>query len=104
MMYTLPELGLELGIPYSTLRNWLDAGAPHERDNRGQIYVNGQDFAAWIKEKKRTVKQRKLETDEGYCMPCNQVVPMLVAEIHQVSEKLTRKIGSCPECGGKIVR
>ena len=104
MMYTLPELGLELGIPYSTLRNWLEAGVPHERDNRGHIFVNGQDFAAWIKEKKRTVKQRRLEAGEGYCMHCNQVVPMLDAEIHQVSEKLSRKIGRCSECGGKVIR
>ncbi len=104
MMYTLSELGLELGIPYSTLRNWLDAGAPHERDKRGHIFVNGQDFAAWVKEKKRTVKHRKLEADEGYCMHCNQVVQMLDTEIHRVSEKLSRKIGSCPECGGKVIR
>lgn len=104
MLYTLPELVSELEIPYSTLRNWLEAGAPHIRDNRGHIYINGLEFAAWIKEKKKQVKPGRLSADEGYCMHCNHVVPLLDTEVCQISEKLIHRISKCPECGGKVIR
>lgn len=104
MLYTLPELVSELGIPYSTLRNWLDAGAPYIRDNRGHIYINGQNFAAWIKEKKKQAKPNKLSAEEGYCMHCNQVVPFFHAQVYQVSKKLIHKVSKCPECNGKVIR
>jgi hypothetical protein len=39
MLYTLRELGEELGIPDSTLRDWLVAGAPHQRDSRDHLWV-----------------------------------------------------------------
>lgn len=104
MLYTLSELGSELGIPYSTLRNWVDAGVPHTRDQRGRIYINGQDFAVWVKEKKKPIKPKKLGADEGYCMRCNQAVPLLFAEVSHVSKKLIHKMSKCPVCGGKVIR
>ena len=104
MLYTLPELVSELGIPYSTLRNWLDAGAPHIRDNRGHIYINGQIFAVWIKEKKKQTKPGKLSAEEGNCMHCNQVVPLFHVQVSQVRKKLIHKVSKCPECGGKVIR
>ena len=104
VLYTLPELVSELGVPYSTLRNWLDLGAPHIRNNRGHIYINGLEFAAWIKEKKKQAKPGRLSADEGYCMRCNQAVPLLDTAIYQVSNKLIHKISNCPECSGRVVR
>ena len=41
MLYTLNELASALDIPYNTLRGWLSAGAPHEKDNRGRLWING---------------------------------------------------------------
>lgn len=52
MLHTLPELVSKLEVPYSTLRNRLDLGAPHIRNNRGHIYIIGLEYAAWIKEKR----------------------------------------------------
>lgn len=104
MLYTLPELVSELGVPYSTLRNWLDCGAPHIRNNRGHIYINGLEFATWIMGKKKQAKPGRLSADEGYCIRCNQAVPLLDTAIYQVSDKLIHKISNCPEYGGRVVR
>jgi hypothetical protein len=35
MNYKIQEIVEELGVPNSTLRDWLNKGAPHHRDRRG---------------------------------------------------------------------
>lgn len=104
MLYTLPELVAELGVPFNTLLNWLDIGAPHIRNNRGHIYIHGLEFAAWIKEKKNQAKPGRLSADEGYCMRCNQAVPLLDTAIYQVSNKRNHKISNCLESISWIIR
>lgn len=104
MLYTIRELVLELEIPRSTLCDWLKAGAPHQRDNRGHIWINGEEFAAWVKERRKAQIPRKLSEHEGYCMRCNQITELLDEEIRQVSSNLIHKIGKCSICGGKVIR
>ena len=129
MLYTLRELGEELDIPMSTLRDWLQAGAPYERDNRNHLWVNGESFAAWIKTQQKPRPHRKLETGEGYCMHCNQIthtahiepqtsclpgegycmhcnqITRLVSpEVRHIKGKLIHIKGKCPQCGHTINR
>jgi len=53
MLYTLREISTELGVPESTLRDWLDAGAPHHQDDRNHLWINGERFAAWVNPNRR---------------------------------------------------
>lgn len=104
MLYTLRELGDELGIPDSTLRDWLVAGAPHQRDSRDHLWVNGESFAAWVKAQQKPRTHRKLAAGEGYCMHCNQITKLLSPEVRHIKGKLIHIRGKCPQCGHIINR
>ena len=104
MLYTLRELGEELDIPMSTLRDWLQVGAPHERDNRNHLWVNGESFAAWVKTQQKPRPHRKLETGEGYCMHCNQITRLVSPEVRHIKGKLIHIKGKCPLCGHTVNR
>ena len=49
MLYSPRELSEDLQIPEGTLRDWLQAGAPHRRDGRNRLWINGEQFSAWVK-------------------------------------------------------
>jgi hypothetical protein len=49
MFYQPAELAGELGMPVRTLYDWLKAGAPHTKDAQGNLWINGQEFAGWLK-------------------------------------------------------
>jgi hypothetical protein len=104
MLYTLRELGEELGIPDSTLRDWLQIGAPHQRDNRDHLWVNGKSFADWVKAQQKPGTHRKLEKGEGYCMHCNQITRLISPEVRHIKGKLVQIKGKCPLCGHTINR
>ena len=104
MLYTLRELCEELDVPDSTLRGWLQAGAPHSRDERSHLWVNGESFADWVKAQQKPGKHRKLAEHEAYCLHCNQIVQLKNPEVHPVKGKLIHIRGICPECGHVIVR
>lgn len=104
MLYTVSEMAAALGVPERTLRDWLDVGAPHDRDQRGHIWIHGREFARWIGEMRDPVKGRKLKDDEGYCMRCNQAVQMINVSIKAMQGKLILIRGTCPNCGCTINR
>ena len=105
MLYKPSELAIELGIPVSTLKDWLHCGAPHQRDDRDHIWINGLAFAIWVEEsrtRKRT--HRTLQDHEGYCLRCNEIVELNSITIEHVKGKLVHIRGICIHCGGKISR
>ena len=44
MLYTVSEISAALDLAERTLRDWLSTGAPHFRDPRGHIWINGREF------------------------------------------------------------
>ena len=105
MLYTCQELAEALGLPDSTLRDWLAFGAPHTRDSRQHIWINGKDFAAWVKTHHRPQKaESTLREDEAYCLRCKAVVSLVNPVTHIVKGKLTHTRGQCPTCGNTVVR
>ena len=46
MLYTVSEMAAALGVPERTLRDWLEAGAPHDREQHARIWIHGRKFAA----------------------------------------------------------
>ena len=104
MLYTLGELASVLGMPYNTLRGWLLSGAPHERDDNGRLWINGEIFAAWVRDQKLEKKRQKLAKGEGYCMHCNQARIIDSPQIHSVKGKVKYIRGNCPVCKSTINR
>jgi hypothetical protein len=104
MLYTLREMCDELGVPDSTLRDWLQAGAPHQRDSRDHVWIHGENFAAWVKAQQKQRQHRKLLADEGYCMHCNQITQLISPVIIPIKGKLIHIRGKCPQCGHTINR
>ncbi|MFQ5961268.1 MAG: DUF5679 domain-containing protein [Candidatus Methylomirabilales bacterium] len=83
--------------------NWVKAGAPHERDARGHIWIHGRAFAEWLDSKRRPRSRRSLSPEQGYCLRCNQTVQMENPRPRKI-DGLTLLTGSCPNCGGKVNR
>jgi hypothetical protein len=104
MLYKVSELALELDIPERTLRDWLASGAPHERDERSHIWINGELFAGWIIEQRAYKQSIKLKEGEAYCFGCNAAVSISNQEKVPIQGKLVHLRGICPQCGKKIQR
>jgi len=104
MLYTLHEICEELGVPNSTLRDWLQVGAPHQRDTRDHLWINGVNFAAWVKAQQKPKVHRKLDAGEAYCLHCNQITQLLSPEVRHIKGKLAHIKGKCPQCGHTINR
>jgi hypothetical protein len=104
MLYTVSEMAGALGVPERTLRDWLEAGAPYDREQNTRIWIHGRKFAAWIAEMRDPVKKRKLKDDEAYCMLCNRPVQMTDTSTKAMQGKLILIRGRCPNCGCTINR
>ena len=105
MHYTIRELADAIGAVERTLRDWLANGAPHLRDAKGHIWINGKEFAGWVAlMRKPNRKKKQLKENEGYCMHCRQAVEMLQPKTRHVRGKLTTTRGICSCCGRTIHR
>lgn len=104
MLYKVSELALELGIAERTLRDWLMKGAPCFYDHYHRIWINGENFAKWIKSIQPVHKIIKLSSSQAYCMKCNQAVEMTNIQSVPIKGKLIQHRGICPHCGTKINR
>lgn len=104
MYYTVRELARELDMPERTLRDWLARGAPHSRDNRQHIWIDGQEFAGWVEKQRLKKKRVKLADDEAYCLRCNFGVKLVDPKTIPIRGKLIHIRGICPNCGCVIQR
>lgn len=103
MWYTVGELEQELGVPARTLRDWLRLGLPHRRDERGHLWIDGQQFAAWVKEICQPRPGWQLNHDEAYCLHCRGPVKLINPTRRRHGNQVTLK-GRCPQCGNAIYR
>jgi hypothetical protein len=104
MLYKASELADEIQIPERTLRDWLEAGAPFQRDSSNRIWVNGQEFKQWVQEKRKPKRTFKLLDNQAYCLHCKTAVELLNPERHAIKGKLVNIKGVCPQCGCTINR
>ena len=104
MLYTPREICEELDIAESTLRDWLQIGVPHQRDNRNRIWINGEEFARWVNNQRKPKVTNKLNEDEAYCLCCNQVSKLLSPQIQPIKGNLVLIKGTCANCGAVINR
>lgn len=104
MLYTPRELSEELNLPESTLRDWLEVGAPHQRDQRNRLWINGVSFAGWVDSRRKTRHLVPLSDHEAYCLHCNQVSTLISPSIQPVKGNLVLIKGTCNTCGKTINR
>jgi hypothetical protein len=104
MLYTVRELSNELTVPERTLRDWIAAGAPVEKDDRGRMMINGSLFDGWVQKTKKKKAPRKLRDNEAYCFHCKAVVPFQITERRKIKGKLVHFKGHCVYCGTAINR
>lgn len=104
MLYKVGELASDLNIPERTLRDWLEAGAPHQRDDRDHIWINGLHFAKWVEQQRKSRRKYKLDNESAYCLRCHQVVKLTEPRNRHIKAKLYIITGVCPQCGATINR
>jgi hypothetical protein len=105
MLYKPSEIAGDLGIPNRTLYDWLDAGAPHQRDRSGHIWIIGVQFYEWVNQnRKKKEGKRKLSSGEAYCLRCNTAVQLINPVRQHVKGRLYLIKGICPQCGITINR
>ncbi len=104
MLYKVSELASDLEIPERTLRDWLDTGAPHHRDEKSHLWVNGQMFAKWVQENRKQKRPASLADHQAYCLRCKKVVELIEPQVIHIKGKLINIQGSCPDCSCTINR
>ena len=107
MLYTVSEISSLLDLPDRTLRDWLAFhGAPHVRDKKKHIWINGALFADWVSEmrKKKLGMKKKLAEDEIYCVRCNKPVKLRKPVMKPIRGTFILIQGRCPDCGTTINR
>lgn len=104
MLYKVSELAIELHLAERTLRDWLEDGAPHQRDQRGQVWVYGPEFSSWVAGMHKPKREKKLTDNQAYCFRCKQPVEMQNASSRPIKGKLIMTKGICPRCGCTINR
>jgi hypothetical protein len=104
MLYKVREMAEDLHMPERTLRDWLERGAPHERDANRQIWINGEKFAAWVAANRKKRKKAKLKDDQAYCFRCKKIEKLVNPQIVPIKGQLIHIKGKCPVCGCTINR
>jgi len=105
MEYTVSELSVELGVPNRTIRDWLmKFGAPHRRDSKRHIFIEGEGFAQWLETHSKKQAQVKLNDNEAYCLNCRKGVEMNNPIKRPLHGKLAIKYADCPDCGKPVAK
>ncbi|MCL4561927.1 MAG: hypothetical protein M1281_15130 [Chloroflexi bacterium] len=66
MLYTVAELAADLCVPDRTLRDWLAVGAPHTRDSKSHIWIEGTAFYEWLASQRKPKKTEKLDDNQEW--------------------------------------
>lgn len=106
--YTVPQIAEKLDLNPRYIRRALIAkhGAPHIRDSKGHIYINGEKLYEWAQifvkdQEKRKLERPPMEKDEFYCVICRKRV--IGQEIFTASDSKNLFLkGTCPFCGTRI--
>jgi hypothetical protein len=103
MWYTPGELAQDLGISVRAIRDWQRFGLPYRRDERGHLWIDGRQFAAWVKAVCQPRPGRRLNQNEAYCLHCRGPVKLINPTRQRHGNQVTLR-GECPQCGNAIFR
>ncbi len=101
MLYTTRKLAEEIGVSFQQIsRVYIANGCPHKKDHRGRIWVNGEEFKAWIEE---TYKKHKLKPNQAYCVSCKRIIEIVDPEKVK-KDNLIFYLSVCPLCSKWVAR
>ncbi len=104
MRYTPSELAQEIGCNTDTIyRSYVPAGCPHERDERGHLWIVGTAFREWAYAT-FSRKGAKMAEGQAYCLKCRQVVDILSPTECPTNRYLVMVKGKCAVCGTQVNR
>ncbi len=103
MLYRPAELAEDLGVSDRVVREWLVKDLPHQRDERGHLWIDGRKAAEWVDSVRHSQPTPKLANDEAYCLPCHKAVK-LINPIRTQRGKQVVLHGVCPNCGTSVHR
>jgi len=103
MWYSRRELAQELEVSVRAVQWWLEQGLPCRRDERGHVWIDGQQFAAWVNTVTRQRSRQVLQAHEAYCLNCRRPVELLnPTSTCRGKQRLLR--GACAVCGHIVYR
>jgi hypothetical protein len=103
--FRINELANEIHTPSRQIRYWIDeCGAPHFRDKRNHIWINGKELLDWALLANNKPKKQKLKDHEAYCFRCAKGVDLLDPITIPIKGKLVNFRGKCTQCGTIINR
>lgn len=101
MRYTPGELASEIGINVRQFyKVYIPAGCPHERNERGYLWINGKEFREWIA---KTYQKKIIGKNQAYCRTCDKAVDIVKPQ-KKVIKDTTYYLCDCPNCGRVISR
>lgn len=103
MLYRPGELARALGVSPFTVRSWIERGMPHQRDDRGHLWIEGRAFARWAEAERRAGTRRRLAPDEAFCFGCNRPT-RLTDPVRHLHGDWIRLSGTCGVCGTAVHR
>lgn len=103
MLYSPRELGQELNLPSSTVRAWILRGMPHQRDEKGLLWIHGRAFAQWVSQVYQARPHIRLAHDEAFCLYCKRAVKIQNPTITRRGKQVLWR-GHCPTCNHPINR
>jgi hypothetical protein len=104
MRYTPSELAKEIGCNVDTIyRSYVPAGCPHERDERGHLWIVGTAFRDWAY---ATFSRKGAKMPEGfaYCLRCRRPAEIVSPSEKPINRYLSRVKGKCANCGASVNR
>jgi hypothetical protein len=99
VIFKLPELEQEFGVPVRTIRDGLAHGVPHRRDEMRHLWINSRDLAVWIEQQRSNRSLPAPAVDQGYCLRCRKMGTIRNPATLQPG-KHALLWGKCPDGGG----
>lgn len=101
MLYSPSELADEVGFARRQVyRVYRHLDCPHEKDEKGYLWINGKQFREWYEV---TYPRVSVGADEAFCLTCKKPVK-ITNPTEQKRGKLTYLICDCPKCKRKLAR
>ena len=101
MLYRPSEIASEIGFSVRQVyRVYVPLGCPHERDDKGHLWINGAAFRDWYD---ALYPKATLGAHEAYCLTCKEPVP-IVNPSEQRKGFIVYLVSDCPNCGRRLAR
>ena len=98
--YRSRELALELRLPRGgalKVREWCRYGLPHTHDATGHLLVNGQTFAAWVRDRNGQRPRQPLPPGHMWCPGCHCPQPFDAESVTtDMSGRRPHRTATCP--------